>query len=151
MLSRPVGSNPTPSASEKPSHIKALRPYDWAFLFANLPLLHMIFGKKSCLPSDGLGFRQGQDVVHYVCGRKLGLIIQVAVDVCRGADIAVAQPFLDLLHGHVFGKQQRGAAVPLRYNYDKPEKPRISRAFGYLARFFILFQTEKSSREVVIS
>ena len=52
-----VGSNPTPSASEKPSHIKALRPYDWAFLFANLPLLHMIFGKKSCLPSDGLGFR----------------------------------------------------------------------------------------------
>ena len=30
------------------------------------------------------------------------------------------------------------------YNYDKPEKPRISRVF-------ILFQTEKSSREVVIS
>ena len=27
----------------------------------------------------------------------------------------------------------------------------ISRVFGYLARFFILFQTEKSSREVVIS
>ena len=47
--------------------------------------------------------------------------------------------------------QQGNVAVPLRYNYDKPEKPRISRAFGYLARFFILFQTEKSSREVVIS
>ena len=44
-----------------------------------------------------------------------------------------------------------GVGMPLRYNYDKPEKPRISRAFGYLARFFILFQTEKSSREVVIS
>ena len=44
-----------------------------------------------------------------------------------------------------------GVAVPLRYNYDKPEKPRTSRVFGYLARFFILFQTEKSSREVVIS
>ena len=44
-----------------------------------------------------------------------------------------------------------GVAVPLRYNYDKPEKPRISMVFGYLARFFILFQTEKSSREVVIS
>ena len=43
------------------------------------------------------------------------------------------------------------AGMPLRYNYDKPEKPRISRVFGYLARFFILFQTEKSSREVVIS
>lgn len=46
---------------------------------------------------------------------------------------------------------QLGVGVPLRYNYDKPEKPRISRVFGYLARFFILFQTEKSSREVVIS
>lgn len=49
------------------------------------------------------------------------------------------------------GKQRAGVRVPLRYNYDKPEKPRISRIFGYLARFFILFQTEKSSREVVIS
>jgi len=47
--------------------------------------------------------------------------------------------------------EQTDVAVPLRYNYDKPEKPRISRVFGYLARFFILFQTEKSSREVVIS
>ena len=44
-----------------------------------------------------------------------------------------------------------GECVPLRYNYDKPEKPRISRVFGYQARFFILFQPEKSSREVVIS
>ena len=47
--------------------------------------------------------------------------------------------------------QQGNVAVPLRYNYDKPGKPRISRVFGYLARFFILFRTEKSSREVVIS
>ena len=53
--------------------------------------------------------------------------------------------------GKAHFNQQRNVAVPLRYNYDKPEKPRISRAFGYLARFFILFQTEKSSREVVIS
>ena len=48
-------------------------------------------------------------------------------------------------------KRQGNICMPLRYNYDKPEKPRISRFFGYLARFFILFQTEKSSREVVIS
>ena len=52
---------------------------------------------------------------------------------------------------HTAGQGMRGKSVPLRYNYDKPEKPRISRVFGYLARFFILFQTEKSSREVVIS
>ena len=52
---------------------------------------------------------------------------------------------------HTVLQGQRCEGVPLRYNYDKPEKPRISRVFGYLARFFILFQTEKSSREVVIS
>ena len=46
---------------------------------------------------------------------------------------------------------EHSVGVPLRYNYDKPEKPRISRVFGYQARFFILFQPEKSSREVVIS
>ena len=58
------------------------------------------------------------------------------------------------LHGlDIVAGPDRGdcVGVPLRYNYDKPEKPRISRVFGYLARFFILFQTEKSSREVVIS
>ena len=52
---------------------------------------------------------------------------------------------------HSVLQSQRCEGVPLRYNYDKPEKPRISRVFGYLARFFILFQTEKSSREVVVS
>ena len=52
---------------------------------------------------------------------------------------------------HSVLQSQRCEGVPLRYNYDKPEKPRTSRVFGYLARFFILFQTEKSSREVVIS
>ena len=54
-------------------------------------------------------------------------------------------------HVYAILECQRCECVPLRYNYDKPEKPRISRVFGYLARFFILFQTEKSSREVVIS
>ena len=52
---------------------------------------------------------------------------------------------------HTAGKSMGGEGVPLRYNYDKPEKPRISRVFGYQARFFILFHPEKSSREVVIS
>ena len=75
----------------------------------------------------------------------------MGVDVRRGGKVAVAQPLLNVLEWNAVGQQQAGTAVPLRYNYDKPEKPRISRVFGYLARFFILFQTEKSSREVVIS
>ena len=70
----------------------------------------------------------------------------------RRYHIAVmAQPLLHLLERCPIFEQQCSTRMPLRYNYDKPEKPRISRVFGYLARFFILFQTEKSSREVVIS
>ena len=66
-------------------------------------------------------------------------------------DTFVAYPVGDSNRGKALVDQKTDVAVPLRYNYDKPEKPRISRVFGYLARFFILFQTEKSSREVVIS
>ena len=75
----------------------------------------------------------------------------MCINVACCADVAVTQPLLNLLQAHAIGIEQAGAAMPLRYNYDKPEKPRTSRVFGYLARFFILFQTEKSSREVVIS
>ena len=67
------------------------------------------------------------------------------------ARVVVAQRTRQRLDVHTVLEGQRGERVPLRYNYDKPEKPRTSRVFGYLARFFILFQTEKSSREVVIS
>ena len=75
----------------------------------------------------------------------------MAVDLQSGLHIFVPKPFADKQNVRTKLDQQTGVAVPLRYNYDKPEKPRISRVFGYLARFFILFQTEKSSREVVIS
>ena len=75
----------------------------------------------------------------------------MGIDVGGGGDVGVAEPVLNLLEREALLEQQGCDRVPLRYNYDKPEKPRISRVFGYLARFFILFQTEKSSREVVIS
>ena len=75
----------------------------------------------------------------------------MGVGVQREGRIGVSQDSGQRLSIHAAGEGMGGEGVPLRYNYDKPEKPRISRVFGYLARFFILFQTEKSSREVVIS
>ena len=75
----------------------------------------------------------------------------MGVGVQREGRIGVAQDSGQRLSIYAAGKGMGREGVPLRYNYDKPEKPRISRVFGYLARFFILFQTEKSSREVVIS
>ena len=75
----------------------------------------------------------------------------MGVGVQREGRIGLSQNAGQCFGVHAAGKGMGGEGMPLRYNYDKPEKPRISRAFGYLARFFILFQTEKSSREVVIS
>lgn len=82
---------------------------------------------------------------------SLHIVGDVRVGVQREARAVVAQHAGQGLHVHATGDGHGREGVPLRYNYDKPEKPRISRVFGYLARFFILFQTEKSSREVVIS
>ena len=73
------------------------------------------------------------------------------VDIGSRLNVAVSHPFLYVFQAATVIQQQTGATMPLRYNYDKPEKPRTSMVFCYLARFFILFQTEKSSREVVIS
>ena len=91
------------------------------------------------------------EAAHGLCGFILLLTGGVSVGTEREACIVVPQHTADGFHVHAVLQCQRCEGVPLRYNYDKPEKPRISRVFGYLARFFILFQTEKSSREVVIS
>ena len=93
----------------------------------------------------------GEDIPHRL--RRLELCVggDVGVGVQREACGVMTQHRGHGFYIHAVLQRQRGEGVPLRYNYDKPEKPRISRVFGYLARFFILFQTEKSSREVVIS
>ena len=87
------------------------------------------------------------------CLRVVGdlLLGQVGVDLAHGLIIGPAADLHGDLLRHIQLVSKGSKAVPLRYNYDKPEKPRISRVFGYQARFFILFQPEKSSREVVIS
>ena len=81
--------------------------------------------------------------LHLACDVSVGSQCEACVEVTKHTG--------HCFHVHAILERQRCECVPLRYNYDKPEKPRISRVFGYLARFFILFQTEKSSREVVIS
>ena len=45
----------------------------------------------------------------------------MCINVACRADVAVPQPLLNLLQAHAIGIEQTGAAMPLRYNYDKPE------------------------------
>ena len=91
------------------------------------------------------------EITHLFGGALLHLPRDVGVGAQCEACIKVTEHAGHRFYVHAVLERQCRERVPLRYNYDKPEKPRISRVFGYLARFFILFQTEKSSREVVIS
>ena len=90
-------------------------------------------------------------LLQLVGGLLLHVLVGMAVYIQREGNRGMSQGFRERFGIDVALQGQGREGVPLRYNYDKPEKPRISRVFGYLARFFILFQTEKSSREVVIS
>ena len=52
---------------------------------------------------------KAQGAEHGVCCTGLGLRVQVGVDVGGRAEIAVAEPLLNLLEGHAMGQQERGA------------------------------------------
>ena len=78
-----------------------------------------------------LGKRQG--LLHRGGAELFRLGIQVGVNVGRGGDIAVAQPFLDLLHGHPLFQQQAGAGVPQIVEADLPQAmcfEELSKALG---------------------
>ena len=89
-------------------------------LFICLPPRGFLTGSP---PSLGQFPGQCQGLLHGRGAELFGLRIQVSVDVGCGGDVTVAQPFLNLLHGHSLFQQQAGTGVPLRYNNDKRKKP----------------------------
>ncbi len=58
-----------------------------------------------------------------VCGRYLGAVIQMGVDVGSRCDVAVTEPFLNIFQIDAVGIQEACAAMPLWYIKDKPGKP----------------------------
>ena len=72
----------------------------------------------------------------------------MGVDVRRGGKVAVPQPLLNVFEGDAIGQQQAGAAVPLRYNYDKPEKPRRIKGFEVFSLVFSSFSKPKNHTEI---
>ena len=56
--------------------------------------------------------RELQSALHGAGGENLGAVVQMRVDVGGGADVAVPQPLLNLLHGNTVFEQQGRAAVP---------------------------------------
>ena len=115
-------------------------------------------GEDVCLIlSDALCFSAAcshdlrHEIAHLFGCAFLHLPCDVGVGAKGKSRVEMAEHTGHCFHVYAILERQCRECMPLRYNYDKPEKPRISRVFGYLARFFVLFQTEKSSREVVIS
>ena len=72
-----------------------------------------------CTHTDGVRIRRHDRI----CRRNLVAVIQMGVDVGGRSNIAVSEPFLDVLQRNAICVEQAGAAMPLRYNYDKPGKP----------------------------
>ena len=62
-------------------------------------------------------------VKDLIGGVDLGVVVQVGVDVAGGADVAVAEPFLNVLEGYAVGVEQGRTGVPLGYNNDKTGNP----------------------------
>ena len=72
------------------------------------------------------------------------------IDVGSGGNIAVPQPLLDLPQAHAVGKQETGAAMPIRYNCDNTEKPSKLKGWRTFVRSFsIHFWGAKSAEKGV--
>lgn len=82
-----------------------------------------------------------QQLTHTVRQPHLGRILQMPVNVSGGTDVAVPQPFADLLELEAFGEQQAGTGVPLRYNKDKRKNPVFSRVSAFVVAYSIPFPT----------
>lgn len=91
---------------QKPSHIKAFAHMTGLFFSLKVTSMYMIFGKNSGVPAGLPCVRQSQDIVHYICRGDLGLVIQMAVNIRRRANIAVTQPLLDLFQRHIVCQKQ---------------------------------------------
>ena len=75
------------------------------------------------------------------------MVVQMRVDVGRGAEVAMPQLFLNLLEGKALLEQERRDRMPLRYNYDKPEKPRRIKGFEVFSLVFSSFFKPKNHTE----
>ena len=62
--------------------------------------------------------------------------------------IAVSKPLLNLFHRNAICQQQAGTGMPLRYNYDKPEKPRRIKGFEVFSLVFSSFSKPKNHTEI---
>ena len=85
----------------------------------------------------------GNDFFGGCCGRfKVG--VQIAFG---GFDLRVAEHILDGVQIRAGLDKHGSCGVPLRYNYDKPEKPRRIKGFEVFSLVFSSFSKSKNHTE----
>ena len=72
----------------------------------------------------------------------------MGINIGGRAEIRVSEPFLDLLQRHAVGQQQAGAAMPLRYNKDKREKPVFSMGLSVCRSHFNSFSNIETDAKI---
>ena len=108
---RTKGSNPLPSATEKPV-IKPIAGFflmsfsknKWSEHTAFFALLNLVF---AILPSTSeiTAFGQSKPCFHRLRRSDFRAVIKVGIDICRCGKIAVPEPLLNVLEGHAVCKQ----------------------------------------------
>ncbi len=83
-----------------------------------------------------------------ICRRNLAAIIKVGVNIRCRSDVAMSQPVLDVPQTDTVGVKKAGTAMPLRYNYDKPEKPSRIKGFEVFSLVFSSFYKPKNHTEI---
>ena len=89
-----------------------------------------------------------QRLFQAVGNGTLAAYVKMAVDVCGHLDVRVSQPLLHVFQAVALRQQHAGAGVPLRYNYDKPEKPRRIKGFEVFSLVFSSFSKPKNHTEI---
>ncbi|HIY81966.1 MAG TPA: hypothetical protein H9678_07715, partial [Firmicutes bacterium] len=99
-----------------------------------------------------LGFRFGGGCFHkatdFLRRAPLHLAGDVGIGVQGKPGAVMAQHAGQCLYIHTAGEGHGGKGVPLRYNYDKPEKPRRIKGFEVFSLIFSSFSKPKNHTEI---
>ena len=96
-----------------------------------------------CLFSDRM-----QNILQRVGGGSVGRLDRVRVYLTGGRCVCMAEPLCDGLRIGSGRNQQGGVCMPLRYNYDKPEKPRRIKGIEVFSLLFSSFSKPKNHTEI---
>ena len=102
---------------------------------------------SSCFPTAGYSFLVccKSQTIHHCIGRcQLRTVVQMRIDICCSRKVTMTKPLLDIFQSKAHVDEQTCATMPLRYNNDKPEKPRNFKGLEVYQADFSSFSNPKN-------